>query len=157
MPHKDRAARLASIAAAHARNRPRPTPEPQPELALPPRGILQVSADEARVQCHVCGGWYRRLSHHIKAHGLDAETYKEVYGLPRNLGLQSPTSRQLQRQANLSPEQVAHARASLARIHREKLGRQPTREEREYRLGSRIKVSDQRKGRYRGGPLAETE
>jgi hypothetical protein len=52
-----------------------------------PLGELMVDRDEQRVQCHLCGGWYRVLgSTHIRrAHGLTADEYRELTGLrPRH-------------------------------------------------------------------------
>ena len=37
------------------------------------RGVLAYDEATDRVQCHVCGGWYRILSaDHLKRHGLTA-------------------------------------------------------------------------------------
>jgi hypothetical protein len=51
------------------------------------RGELPVDMDEQRVQCHVCGGWYRALAptHLSRAHGVTADEYRELVGLrPRH-------------------------------------------------------------------------
>jgi predicted transcriptional regulator len=52
-----------------------------------PRGELRVDAEDARVQCHVCGRWFRALAsaHVWRAHGLSADAYRELVGLrPRH-------------------------------------------------------------------------
>ena len=55
------------------------------------RGVLAYDEATDRVQCHVCGGWYRILSaDHLKRHGLTAAAYKECYGLSRTVRLESP-------------------------------------------------------------------
>jgi hypothetical protein len=51
------------------------------------RGELPVDVDEQRVQCHLCGGWYRALgsSHLSRVHGVTADEYRELVGLrPRH-------------------------------------------------------------------------
>jgi len=49
------------------------------------RGALAVDTDEQRVQCHLCGGWYRALAptHLSRAHGLTADEYRKLVGLLR--------------------------------------------------------------------------
>jgi hypothetical protein len=52
-----------------------------------PLGELPFDADERRVQCHLCGGWYRALAptHLTRAHGLTADEYRDLVGLrPRH-------------------------------------------------------------------------
>jgi predicted transcriptional regulator len=52
-----------------------------------PRGELRVDAQDGRLQCHVCGRWYRALAstHVSRAHGLSADAYRELVGLhPRH-------------------------------------------------------------------------
>jgi len=45
-------------------------------------GVLAYDELADRIQCHVCGGWYRRLTlWHLRCHGLDAWYYKETFGL----------------------------------------------------------------------------
>lgn len=51
------------------------------------RGELPVDVDEQRVQCHLCGGWYRALgsSHLWRTHGVTADAYRDLVGLrPRH-------------------------------------------------------------------------
>jgi hypothetical protein len=57
-----------------------------------PRGELLVDVDEQRVQCHLCGGWYRVLgsAHVPRAHGLTAEEYRELVGLRPRHALWAP-------------------------------------------------------------------
>jgi predicted transcriptional regulator len=52
-----------------------------------PRGELRVDVDEQRVQCHLCGRWYRALAptHLARAHGVTADEYRVLVGLlPRH-------------------------------------------------------------------------
>jgi hypothetical protein len=62
-----------------------------------------------RVQCHACGDWYRMLSgERLKRHGLTVAAYKERYGLPRTVRLESrnvTTSRRRNREL-LAPRHV---------------------------------------------------
>jgi hypothetical protein len=52
-----------------------------------PLGELLVDRDDDRVQCHLCGSWFRQLgsTHLPRAHGVTAEQYRELVGLlPRH-------------------------------------------------------------------------
>jgi hypothetical protein len=58
-----------------------------------PVGALRYSEARQKVQCHLCGRWYRALTpNHIKlAHGWDHLDYKRVFGLNRGTALQAPS------------------------------------------------------------------
>jgi len=145
MPHKDRAERLDYLRRWKIKNRPSPTPEAQDDSRLPPRGVMVFSADEAQVQCHCCGRWFGSLNTHLKAHDLDARTYKELYGLPRTASMWPPALREKQRQAALDRDQGTIGRTNLPRSQGRPAGL-------EQRLGVRIVASRDRQGLYmRGG------
>src|SRR5688500_1445886 len=60
---------------------------PDGTLLHAPAGELRVDVDEGRVQCHLCGRWFRALapSHLSRAHGLTADDYRMLVGLlPRH-------------------------------------------------------------------------
>lgn len=48
-----------------------------------PLGEIPYDSDEDRVQCHLCGGWYRVVdsTHLIKVHGWNVTEYRERLGL----------------------------------------------------------------------------
>ncbi len=49
-------------------------------------GELAYDPDEDKVQCHLCGGWYRLLgSTHLIWHGWTLEEYREAFQIPRNV------------------------------------------------------------------------
>jgi len=51
-------------------------------------GVLNYDAVEDKVECHICGRWYRRLGNHIQpTHKWTLEEYKEEFGLNRSQGL----------------------------------------------------------------------
>lgn len=50
-------------------------------------GILSCEPTTGKVQCHVCGGWYESVGHHVKMHGYRAEAYKADFELSPSLGL----------------------------------------------------------------------
>lgn len=57
-----------------------------------------LADDGERVQCHVCGKWYRALVAHLaRAHDMSTEQYRETYGLPRTQSLTSASSAALRR------------------------------------------------------------
>ena len=61
---------------------------------LPPPGQLVADVDGARVQCHVCGGWYPMLGVHVaRKHGMTGDEYREEFGLNRTTRLCSPALR----------------------------------------------------------------
>ena len=71
-----------------------------------PIGSLPVSDDGQRVQCHLCGRWYRLLSgsHLQRAHGWTSEAYRETFGLAARHALQAPA---------LSARQAAHLKTRI--------------------------------------------
>ena len=40
-----------------------------------------------KIQCLICGKWFKALNGHFKAHGLNVDQYKEMFGLPWSRGL----------------------------------------------------------------------
>lgn len=47
-----------------------------------PLGVLLYDADADRVQCHLCGGWYRApATAHLRRHDMTADEYREIAGL----------------------------------------------------------------------------
>jgi len=68
--------------------------KPLPELGDwdgPLYGELGVLAtDGQRVECHMCGGWYKLLPSHVwRAHGATAAEYRALFGLAAKHGLVS--------------------------------------------------------------------
>lgn len=145
MPHKDREARLAYLRAWKERRRTAPRPQPQADESLPFRGVIVVSEDGTKVQCHACGQWFGALNGHLRRHGLDAASYKALYELPRTASLLPPQTAEKQRQAALARDQGSIGRECLPPA-------QPRPKGLEQRLGVRIDASRSRKGIYtRGG------
>jgi hypothetical protein len=74
-----------------------------------PRGELRVDGEDGRVQCHLCGRWFRALAstHVWRAHGLSADDYRELVGLRPRHPLWAP---------DLS---AAHAQRFRERLERE--------------------------------------
>jgi predicted nucleic acid-binding Zn-ribbon protein len=50
-------------------------------------GELAYDPDEDKVQCHLCGGWYRAIgsSHLRRAHGWTLDAYRDAFRLPMQL------------------------------------------------------------------------
>lgn len=75
--------------------RPRPQPEGQLDDGIPyyaPLGELRYDPDTDRVQCHLCGDWYRHLSWtHLYRHGWSREDYVRAFGLNLHNSLMTPT------------------------------------------------------------------
>lgn len=48
-----------------------------------PLGEMAYDSDEDRVQCHLCGGWFRIVgsSHLISKHGWSVAEYRRQFGL----------------------------------------------------------------------------
>jgi hypothetical protein len=59
-------------------------------------GVLPYDADEDRVQCHLCGGWFRALAPgHLRRHDTTADEYRALVGLNPRLPLSAPSTSQL--------------------------------------------------------------
>jgi hypothetical protein len=52
-----------------------------------------VVRDGHRVMCHLCGGWFRSVVAHLRSHGWDHITYREVFGLERGEPLEGTDTR----------------------------------------------------------------
>lgn len=53
-------------------------------------GIGILADDGEKVQCHICGKWFRCLGMHVnRKHELNGEEYKERFGLNRTQSLSS--------------------------------------------------------------------
>lgn len=51
-------------------------------------GILAYDSIEDKVQCHICGHWFRGLNAHVRqAHRWSADDYREEFELNRKQGL----------------------------------------------------------------------
>jgi len=67
------------------------------EILIDKRGALTY--DGERIQCNICGRWYRSLgSHVVKAHGWSADDYREEFGLNRGQELCIPELSEVFRQ-----------------------------------------------------------
>lgn len=59
-------------------------------------GVLSYDAIEDKVQCHICGKWFRGLNNHVfRTHGWAADDYREEFGLKRGQSLICEGTRQL--------------------------------------------------------------
>lgn len=97
----------------HDQHRPAPTPQPQADPTLPSHGQLVTDDAGERVQCHVCGNWYRSLVTHVRMHGFDADRYKAEYGLARNTPLTAPATSAKLRQNAYDRDQGSIGRQAL--------------------------------------------
>jgi len=72
-----------------------------------PVGELPYDADEDRVQCHLCGGWFRLIggTHLTRTHGWTLAEYREAFHLPAT----APTCSR-----GLSEEHRAHTKRRIA-------------------------------------------
>lgn len=51
-------------------------------------GVIMYDDKEDKVQCHVCGGWYRHVGSHAHVtHKISGEDYKDRFGLTRKIAL----------------------------------------------------------------------
>lgn len=55
--------------------------------------IGTVLAEGARVQCHLCGGWFRSVLAHLRVHGWDQAGYRAAFGLERGQPLEGSDTR----------------------------------------------------------------
>jgi len=52
-------------------------------------GVVQYDDTEDKIQCHVCGKWFKSFASHIRVHQLTAPEYKDKFGLRRTIPLAS--------------------------------------------------------------------
>lgn len=52
-----------------------------------------VRREDGRVQCHLCGQWYRSVAAHLRAHGWERAAYREAFGLERTESLEGSDTR----------------------------------------------------------------
>jgi len=113
------------------------------------RGDLTIDTDEQRVQCHLCGDWYRALAptHLSRAHGLTADEYRKLVGLrPRHAlwaadlieahgaRLRDRIAAEPQLQAAMTRGRALAQRGELQRQARSRLAERPASLERERQL-----------------------
>jgi len=64
-------------------------------------GILAYDPVEDKVQCHICGKWFRGLNNHVsRTHGWTADDYRDEFGLNRGQSLICQGTRDLLSQIN---------------------------------------------------------
>lgn len=56
-------------------------------------GTVALTEDREYVQCHICGHLFRSVGHHLRVHKIDAEKYKETYGLKATAALMNEPMR----------------------------------------------------------------
>jgi len=72
-------------------------------------GTVACDQIEDKLQCHLCGKWFRGLGTHVVgAHGWSADDYREEFGLNRGQGLICEGTRQKLRVANKEKENWKH-------------------------------------------------
>lgn len=65
-------------------------------------GVLAYDAVEDKVECHICGQWFRGLNNHVlRTHGLTVDEYRMEFGLNRGQGLICEGTKQRLRELNL--------------------------------------------------------
>jgi hypothetical protein len=75
---------------------------------LPPLGALIADDDGERIQCHMCGSFFRQLGIHVwRMHRIAPADYRERYGLNRCTSLVSPAS---------AARYAASSRSSLEKV-----------------------------------------
>lgn len=66
------------------------------------KGRLSYDPVEDKVQCHICGNWYKKLEAHVwPKHGLLADEYREEFGLNRNTPLASLGFREMKQEETI--------------------------------------------------------
>lgn len=54
------------------------------------KGVLNNSLDNSKIECHICGCWYKSLTYHVYAtHGMLPSDYREKFDLAIELPLVS--------------------------------------------------------------------
>jgi rubrerythrin len=86
-------------------------------------GVIAVDEDADKVQCHLCGAWFRFIggTHLVRRHGVHLAEYREMFQLSTQIASCAPGTSAIRNRISREQELVASARE-----HR----RQPTAEER---------------------------
>ncbi len=94
-------------------------PKPQPA----PYGVMgELATDGVRAQCHICGRWFGHLGNHVvRSHGLDADAYREQFGLAQGTGLIGPRLRESRVEVGLRPDM----RERMSELGRAAKGKRP--------------------------------
>jgi len=51
-------------------------------------GVIMYDDTEDKVQCHICGKWFKHLSSHVHVtHDISGDAYKDRFGLARKIAL----------------------------------------------------------------------
>ena len=122
-----------------------------------PLGILPVDDDGRRVQCHLCGRWLKQITAgHLRRHGIDRDTYRDLIGLKRSNPLQAPElsrrralimRRQMQRDPRIRDARFRTAAVGFARPRRATLEERLLRRDRGATVGER-RVANERQRRH---------
>ena len=65
-----------------------------------------LNADE--ITCLMCGKVFKSLPGHLSIHGISADEYKKIYGLPYRTGLTSSSTKQKNIANSSRPKQLQH-------------------------------------------------
>ena len=106
------------------------------------QGVVLYDQEDDRVQCHICGLWFKHLLSHIKIHKLVSKEYKDRFGLYRkeplmSLGLRKVFIEQGKKNYN-------EGKVPLGNINRKERGKD--KEWRERKNGSRVMAWKNRYG-----------
>lgn len=53
------------------------------------KGVLLLDTIKDRIQCHICGFWFKAVGQHLKEHGVNSKEYKDMFNLYRKEPLSS--------------------------------------------------------------------
>ena len=83
-------------------------------------GIIQYSDDSNKIQCHICGKYFKHLcsSHVPRIHHMTAYEYKKEFGLCNNSGLVGKETSELYR-IKFKPNLTSTYRAKGGNLRRE--------------------------------------
>jgi hypothetical protein len=72
-------------------------------------GVLAYDGTEDKVQCHICGEWFRALATHVlRTHGWTADEYRQEFGLNNGQSLICQGTKKLLHDINLNLGNYKH-------------------------------------------------
>ena len=71
-------------------------------------GVIQYDDVEDRVQCHVCGKWFKALPNHLKSHNMSSVDYRDIYSLPLRGGLLALGTAKKRSDVSSRPSNIKH-------------------------------------------------
>lgn len=80
-------------------------------------GVIQYNKSKDKIQCHVCGLFFRAIGNHSRVvHGMDAEEYRVKFEIPQCMALIGEGTREKMIAGANNPEHLAERRKNFKKM-----------------------------------------